>query len=219
MPAGETRSSCQNSLMRQPRAPRVARGSVAASVATFAALMSHVSAGGAIPGWVGVAVPWILSVMVCTVLAGRKLSALKLTVAVVASQLLFHALFVLGTVPTGADAVMPGAHSHAVMTLTPVSGATAPMMHAGPTMWFMHGIAAVLTVAALYRGERVVQDLRALAAEWTAWVRRRFVRGLPLPFLFPFARVATDTSPGWHVAAAPQLTLLRRRGPPFALVL
>ena len=204
--------------MRQSRAPRVARGAVAASVATFAALMSHVSAGGAIPGWLGVAVPWILSVMVCTVLAGRRLSALKLTIAVVASQLLFHTLFVLGAVPTRAPASMPGAHSHALVT-DPVSDAAATMVHTDTTMWFMHGFAAVVTVAALYRGERAILRVRALTAEWVAWVRQQFVRAIPVPFLFPFARVATDTSPGWHVASAPQLTLLRRRGPPLAFLL
>ena len=171
------------------------------------------------PGWVGVGVPWILSLMVCTVLAGRKLSALKLTVAVVVSQLLFHALFVLSTAPTSTLAPLAGAHSHSLMTLTPVSGATAPMVHADPTMWFAHGVAAVLTVAALYRGERAILALRAGSAEWAAWVRRQFVRALPVPFLFPFARVATDTSRGWHVASAPQLRLLRRRGPPLSRVL
>ncbi len=188
-------------------------------MATFAALMSHVSAGGAIPAWLGVAVPWILSVMVCTVLAGHKLSAMRLTVGVIVSQLLFHALFVLGAAPTSVPGPKPGAHVHDLMTLTPLSDATSTMVHPDPTMWFMHGVAALVTVAALYRGERAVLHLRAVTAEWAAWVRRRFVRALPVPFLLPFARVATDTSPGWHVASAPQLTLLRRRGPPLSCVL
>ncbi len=181
--------------------------------------MSHVSAGGAIPGWLGVAVPWILSVMVCTVLAGRKLSALRLTIAVVASQWLFHTLFVLGAVPTGAPASMPGTHSHALVMWDPVSDAAATMVNADTTMWFMHGIAAVVTVAALYRGERAALRVRALTAEWMAWARQQFVRAIPVPFLSPFTRVLTDTSPGWHVARAPQVALRHRRGPPLAFVL
>ena len=76
--------------MRPSRLSRVARGGVAASVATWAALLSHVAAGGAMPGWLGVAVPLVLSVAVCTALAGRHLSLVRLAVAVTASQLLFH---------------------------------------------------------------------------------------------------------------------------------
>jgi len=189
-------------------------------VATFAALVSHVSAGGQIPGWLGIAVPLILSVMVCTVLAGRKLSAVKLTVAVLVSQLLFHALFVLGTVSSVASGAMPlGAHAHALMPTAPVSDPATPMAHTDATMWLMHGLAALVTVGALYRGERAVLRLRAVTAEFAGWMRRRLVLAVPVPFLTPFTLVATDTSPGWHVASAPHLTVLRRRGPPLSCVL
>jgi hypothetical protein len=185
--------------------------------------MSHVSAGGAVPGWLGIAVPWVLSVMVCTILAGRKLSLLKLSVAVVVSQLLFHTLFVLGTVSTVASGAMPvGAHAHVLMPVAPVSDATAimvpVMVQSDLTMWLMHGLAAMVTVAALYRGERAVLHLRSVTAEFAGWMRRRLVRAVPVLFLRPFGRLATDTSPGWHVAPAPHLTLLRRRGPPLLRV-
>ncbi|MEV8024602.1 hypothetical protein [Microbacterium sp. NPDC080220] len=76
--------------MRPSRPSRVARGEAAASLATWAALLSHVAAGGAMPGWLGVAVPLVLSFAFCTALAGRHLSVVRLAVAVTASQLLFH---------------------------------------------------------------------------------------------------------------------------------
>ena len=78
--------------MRRSRASRALRGLIGASIATFVALLSHVAAGGAMPGWVGIALPWLLSVMVCTLLAGRALSLIRLSLAVAASQALFHCL-------------------------------------------------------------------------------------------------------------------------------
>ena len=79
--------------MSRSRATRVIRASVAASIATFVALFSHVAAGGAMPQWLGIAVPWVLSLAVCTVLVGRALSLVRLSAAVLVSQLLFHLLF------------------------------------------------------------------------------------------------------------------------------
>ena len=87
---------CDNGCMSRSRSTRVIRAWVAASIATFVALFWHVAAGGAMPHWLGIAVPWVLSLAVCTVLVGRALSLLRLSVAVVLSQLLFHLLFVLG---------------------------------------------------------------------------------------------------------------------------
>ncbi|MDR2997573.1 MAG: hypothetical protein LBU78_05595, partial [Microbacterium sp.] len=95
--------------MRPSRRPAVIRGFAAASTATFVALAAHVTAGGAMPGPLGVLAPWLLSLMVCVLLAGRKLSALRLSISVIVSQLLFHGLFVLGMItPTGTI----GGHVH-----------------------------------------------------------------------------------------------------------
>ena len=152
--------------------------------------------------------------MVCTVMAGRHLSLIKLAVAVAASQLLFHTLFVLGTV----DATTSGSpqHAHGAMQAMPGTETAAAMVHVDPMMWIWHGFAALATVAALYRGERAVVQLRALTVELAAWVRRQLRRPVLVPFLAPPARVLTDSVPRWNVASAPQLTLLRRRGPPLS---
>lgn len=155
--------------MRPSRVSRVARGALAASVATWAALLSHVAGGGPLPGWLGIAVPFALSLFVCTALTGRRLSLPRLTLAVTGSQLLFHTLFVLGTITPSA---MPHEHHMALMT---DAGGTAAAICADPLMWAMHGLAAVLTIALLHRGERAVQRLIALAAEIAGWVRRRIL--------------------------------------------
>ena len=80
---------------------RVARGTVAAAFATFVAAFSHTLAGGATPAPFGLAVSLVISAMICTTLAGRTVSLLRLAASVAASQILFHSLFSgLGT-PVG----------------------------------------------------------------------------------------------------------------------
>ncbi len=201
--------------MPRSRATRVLRGTLAATAATFLALVSHVTAGGAVPGWVGVAVPWVLSVAICTLLAGRALSVVRLSLAVTASQFVFHTLFVLGMFGgTDAPSAALGAHEHSSMpmiSMLPAPGV--PMADAG--MWAWHGIAAIATIAVIHRGERAVRRLSALAAELRAWVRRRIQR-LVLVLVpavtarLPIVRAPrVITSPGWHPSA------IGLRGPPL----
>ena len=73
------------------------RGGVAATIATALALIGHVAGGGAVPGWLGIVLPWWLSVAVCTVLAGTRFSLPRLSAAILGSQTLFHGLFMAGT--------------------------------------------------------------------------------------------------------------------------
>lgn len=207
--------------MRASRGPRLVRGALGASLATFVALLSHVAAGADMPGWLGIAVPWVLSVTVCTLLAGRRLSLVRLTMGVAASQFLFHVLFVLGTVTPSGAAVSAGHHHHhvpAVMTL-PVVGDHAAALHAGPEMWVWHAVAGLATVAVLYRGERAVLRLRQMAGEFVAWAARVIIRTAPTSLLTPAVPALTDTGARWRVAASPALSLVRRRGPPLQLAL
>lgn len=206
--------------MRPSRALRLLRGGVAATIATFVALLSHVAGGGAMPAWLGVVAPWLLSLAVCTVLAGRALSLVRLTIAVAISQFLFHALFVLGAVGTSAGSVMVGQGTHVHGALPAMTAEAMPaMIHADPTMWQWHAFAALTTIAALHRGERAVVRLLALTREIAEWAHRSLVRAIPLPAA-PSDRVAI-------VAAGAPSRLVDRvvvvpvglRGPPspFAL--
>lgn len=99
--------------MSSSREPlRLVRGGVAATLATALALIGHVVGGGAVPGWLGIVLPWWLSVAVCTVLAGSRFSLPRLSAAVLGSQALFHGLFMAGT-PTDPSAQLvapPGTH-------------------------------------------------------------------------------------------------------------
>lgn len=85
---------------------RALRGTLAAAFATFVALTSHILGGGAFPSAMGVVVPLALSILVCVLLSGRRLSLPRLTFSVGISQTLFHLLFSLFT-PTAASG--PGA--------------------------------------------------------------------------------------------------------------
>ncbi len=201
-------------IVHQSRRPAVLRGFAASSVAIFAALAGHVSAGGAMPGLLGVAVPWVLSFMVCVLLAGRRLSALRLTLSVAISQFLFHVLFVLGTV-SSSGTVAPHVHGSPVV-LPAITGSADTVVALDATMWVGHAFAALVTIVALHRGERLLLGLRDLAQQSVRWVQRRIdaVLAAPLPHR------ATRTFVGARIDAlhsAPLLATLRGRAPPSRL--
>ena len=103
----------QNGGMSSSREPlRLVRGGVAATIATALALIGHVAGGGAMPGWLGIVLPWWLSVTVCTVLAGTRFSLPRMSAAILGSQSLFHGLFMAGTPgdPGMRLVAPPGAH-------------------------------------------------------------------------------------------------------------
>ena len=210
--------------MLSSRQIRVMRGAVAASMATFVALLSHVVGGGEVPGLLGIVVPLIFSVLVCAALAGRCLSLWRLSISVALSQVLFHVLFVLGTPGTGVQpATMHSGHGMhgelAMLPITQASGHAAHTLHGDVTMWFWHGVAAVVTVAVLHRGERAVLRLGDLATQMVAWMRERFTAAdAPLPPLPDVRSLAADWSTG-ALSDAPELSPWRPRGPPLTHVL
>lgn len=161
--------------MTSTRSARALRGALAAIVSTFVALLSHVAGGGEVPGLLGILVPLVLATAVCVPLAGRRLSIVRVSASVIASQVLFHALFVLGSAGNahavsgtgGAGHAGHGGHGAAAAPLllsTPAWDIPAGMpMHAHASMWAAHGVAAVVTILGVYHGERVVRRLRTLA--------------------------------------------------------
>ncbi|MDQ0614783.1 hypothetical protein QF046_002424 [Microbacterium sp. W4I4] len=201
--------------MRPSRRIPLLRGLVGASFATFIALASHVWVGGGMPGMLGIAVPWLLSLTVCTllagVLAGRRLSIARLSLSVLASQLLFHALFVLGSItPTGALAP----HVHGALPLAFSGEPVLVPEDAG--MWIAHGVAAVLTIVALHRGELIVRALLAVASDLATWLRRMVPTGILVALDLPALRhwIATPAP----VRREPFRAEIHRRGPPLRLI-
>ncbi len=221
---GHSAPTWQTGRMRRSRTPRVARGAIVASVATFTALLSHVVAGGAVPGPLGILAPWLLALMASTLLAGRSLSFARLGASVVLSQALFHTLFVMGAVaPTAAMPAMSH-HDHGAMSLGMDAASPAPAagflsaLCADPAMWALHAIAAIVTVALLYRGERAARALLTLAADIRAWARRIAARAAALPPTALPVPLLAETI-GWIVRPAAHVGDGRRRGPPLTLAL
>lgn len=195
--------------------------------------MSHVAAGGTVPGVLGIAAPWLLALMVSTLLAGRSLSLIRLGLSVAMSQLLFHTLFVVGS-PSLGSAAGVGHHDHGAMTApmdaattgTPVmagtgasgSAALLAALCADPLMWGLHAAAAVVTIALLYRGERSVGALLALARSVRAWARRVVTRAVAVA-PFPVPAETSATALAWIVRPAAHIDDRRRRGPPTPITL
>lgn len=196
-------------------AQRMARAGAASVVANFVALMSHLLAGGAAPGLLGVAVPLLLATSTCLVLAPLRVRWLRLAASVAISQLLFHTLFSIGA--TGAAVPTPGLVEHAHgATLAPVPGAMVHPGHASGSMWLAHAGAAVVTVLALRHGEvalaRVVAALRRAAHR----VLETQVPVLPVRPHIPAAPLRDERA--WRPVARVLVTgSVVRRGPPVVI--
>lgn len=208
------------------RSRRARRGSVAAVFATFLALTSHILGGGAMPTLMGVLVPLSLSLLICVVLAGRRLSLVRLSASVLVSQGFFHLLFSVftpahppATVTTAVDrqAMAHGAMAHGPSVSTAGMGEAGSMMHShvSAPMMLMHVIAAIVTVAVIYW----VEVLPVRLGEFARLIIHAIVPVLsPLRTLPERPRLAIAVA----VVGLRPLTVLRspvlRRGPPQSAV-
>lgn len=206
---------------RRPHAARAARGAVVAAFSTFVALASHVLAGGAVPGLLGIVVPLVFATSTCIALAGLRRSWLRLSVSVALSQLLFHTLFVVGAASTSTVTVVgggTGGHAgHGADATLMVMGSAGSSMshasHAGASMWVAHAVAALVTVVTLQRGEAVLTRFARLAGRLVAVLFLPVVRLLVLP---SHPRTALSSVEGsWVPSPLPVVsTGTVRRGPP-----
>ncbi|WP_430591898.1 hypothetical protein [Humidisolicoccus flavus] len=199
--------------MEHGRGTQALRGATAAVFATFVALISHVLGGGAVPGVLGLVVPLLIALPICLAVA-KKASLLRLSVAVGASQFLFHTLFIFGAATPGAIAPTQGHSGH---TVTPdmLAGSALPEMVAhgahGPLMWLAHAIAAIITTAALHRADALLESLASLV---------RFIAHALMPRIVSVraatpvaASPITETQPRVS-AGAREYTPQQLRGPP-----
>ncbi|GAA4519554.1 hypothetical protein GCM10023160_03510 [Brachybacterium paraconglomeratum] len=231
--------------MTSSRSPlRLLRGGMAASLATLVALGGHLVGGGAMPSWLGVALPWWLAVTVCTVLAGSRFSLPRMGVAVLSSQALFHGLFTAGTPgdPSITLVAPPGSHlghgaHHATAGDPGGTGSPASPSHAGHgadgvataadhalhgshadlQMLLWHLAAAVVTTLLLQRGEDFLLRCAGLVdAVLTVLGRPPHAVTLPTLVLPGPARPVPESAPLRRVRRA-VLTPQQRRGPPLVL--
>ena len=183
---------------------RVARGAIAAAVATFVAAFSHTLGGDAAPSWFGVGASFVLSLAVSSALSGRALSWWRLAASVAVSQVLFHTLFS----GPGAPTVSSG-HGHEPSALP------MPAMDAhDDRMILAHVIAGVITLLALRFGER---------AFWSIAECARLVLARVLDVTLPVAVVVPRAIlPAARAVVAPRRIHVpsthRLRGPPLQFV-
>jgi hypothetical protein len=198
------------------RTDRLARGTVAAGIATFVAAFSHAIGGGLFPSPALLVLAFIVSVGWCTAVVGRRFSWPRVSIAVVASQALFHGTFGLAG-PAGAHVVaQPGtggahaAHSGST-TLTLVQNA-AGHGHDGAPMLLAHLGAAALTILVLRLVDSSSLGIAALARVVSSVIRAI----VPVPVLVTrgSARIRPEGS-GLRPSRLPLLLGgLRHRGPP-----
>lgn len=186
---------------------------LAAGVATFAAVVSHSVADGRPAPALGIVLALVVAVPVCTALAGKRLSWIRLALAVVVSQFVFHGLLLIGVGEGGGalPAITERAgHLHASGVVATVAAplTTTHVGHDGAWMWVAHAIAAVVTILALGHGERALRALLSLSG-WN--LVARVLAWHPSP-VSPPAPVVWGQLPSPRRAVP--LRVLRRRGPP-----
>lgn len=157
------------------RGDRVAKSLVVGLVSTVATLASHLAAGGPAPGLAGVAVVFALSALVALPLSGRETSPMRLVLAVGASQVCFHWIFVLDAGGGGGHAPHAAIDGHAAHA---AHGIDATASHSSSAMLLAHAVAGVVTVLALGCAEQVLRRVAAAARD--AWRALRELLGTAL---------------------------------------
>ena len=200
--------------MSSARSIRTLRGVVAGAFSTFVALLSHIAGGGSMPGVLGIVVPLMFSALVCVLLAGRRLSIIRLSLSVAVSQVLFHTLFVLGVAHGSTSMAMPSGHlSHGAPVTLDVS--SMPMMHnghAGADMLLAHIAAGVVTIAALHRAETLLSTATTIKEFVLARLVPAVLAALASPALPARVTPRTDMPILRPLGVYPETTALR--GPP-----
>lgn len=192
------------------RSSRALRGFGAATLTTFVATLLHVAAGGNTPSSATLGLTLAFSTFVCIALAGRRNRAWRTIVSVTLSQVLYHLLFSLdpGTALTRPLAL---GHGHGHEAMAGMTGLASVPGHVDGPMWGAHLTAAVLTVAGLLVGERILASLARLPRG----LRVLFSRLLPV-VLPPRDRLSLSPAarPAFSRTEEPALRGLTRRGPP-----
>ncbi|KRA22369.1 hypothetical protein ASD65_17990 [Microbacterium sp. Root61] len=197
-----------------PRQLRTLRGVAAAGIATVLAATAHTLGGGGAPAPAFLAAIAVLASPGAVLLVGRRLSRLRVIGIVAGSQALFHTAFALvGTAtPSGASS-SPHAHGIELSALlaAPASAAAGTEIVPDAAMLLTHVLAAAVTAAVIYRGERMLRALvrgigRVLSRALVPVVAVRTLLRTAIPWSVPTASLSARRSG------------VSRRGPPVALV-
>lgn len=132
---------------------RVGRGAVAAFGSVFFAGFAHSLAGGPLPGFAGIALVLIFSVIVGIAFTGKRMPRVRLAAAILASQAMYHWLF--GSLGTLEATTSPVAGTLGHVHNAPVDfGALSTVAHDHGDMLLAHIAAAMVTFSVIAFGER-----------------------------------------------------------------
>lgn len=194
---------------------RVVRGTAAALFATFAAALSHTMGGAAAPSMFVVLVGGTFAILVCVLLAGRRVTAVGVIASVLVSQLGYHALFTLApstvtaSVASRTSGIAGSWHHRDTVELASSGAAGSTHLHGDTTMWVAHLVAALATIAAILFAERATRAaITALAVRILAR-RAALQHTVPAPRRVQWVRVNRRPRNLGVV-----LLHLRHRGPP-----
>jgi hypothetical protein len=196
---------------------RLARASVAASVAVFVAAFSHMLAGGTMPSALAMAACLGVCTVACIALTRRRLSLVSLSASVGVSQLLFHTVFSVWGSAAPAS-IRPSGHMMSMQLdatqLNAMTMATPhPTMSMDGWMWLAHLAAAVLTIAALRSGELAFWGILLLSGLWIGPLFSRLPKPAAPDSLRPqVVRPAAVLAPR---GLALLVSFLNHRGPPL----
>lgn len=178
------------------------RGALAGSVTTFLALAFHVFGGGVVPDAIAIVGSLLAAIWICTMLAGRRMRAWLLAVAVAIAQVVLHTVFSIATA-TAAPAPTTGGHAHGDAVIGAIT-------HAGHAMWAAHVAAGAVTVLGILFGDRVLAGIVGLGSRIVARVLVAVLA--PAPVASP--RVPLPVAPIILTLADRAASLVARRGPP-----
>lgn len=144
-----------NEVDLNERKARVARAFIVSFTAVFVAALSHVVAGGNIPSWIGVGAAVIIALPLTLALTKRSFGLTGVFIAVASTQAIFHGMFAFMVLPTGGSGGPVPAHAHCNIaeTFIPVLPVTAGSTGSGIAMVAAHGVAALITVWLIRRGD------------------------------------------------------------------
>ncbi|WP_417508429.1 hypothetical protein [Microbacterium sp.] len=179
---------------------RLVRGAAASSVATILAAVSHTIGGGTAPHPLLIVALGVFVTPIAALLVGSRPSLVRLSATVLLSQTVFHTLFVALNA-TATPTIAGAGHNH-VLALGPPTDTVA----ADAGMLGAHIIAAVFTIALLWRGESL---LRAIA-RWMRSALRARVPHLQTTWPVPASIAVTART----IIQAIRVGDLSRRGPP-----
>lgn len=193
------------------RATQLARGATSAAIALFLAAFSHGVAAGEAPGVVGLVFAALVALAASVGFVGRRVTPVRVALAVIVSQGTFHLLFGVGSGDGGGLAVSGTGH-HQVVTVVESAAPAAPhAAHANAAMLVAHALAAVFTIVYLLAAEAAVW--RALTGGARRLIGRLTGAITSAPVAIAMSRRAVDAAPMLPRARLLN-SALRYRGPP-----